>query len=277
MISRLGNHFSVPAHDFDALCNVLRRDLKASTLYDRGRWQSQDVSARPEMNTHELWNVSIEYDMPQALGALQRNVEPNLPWADDHFKERVSGEPLNPPPSSSWWPFNRKDNAEHKSDNQFSHTYPERFWPKQAGRPHGPYSYEGLRGNIGIRFDYGDLADVVQQLRDDPFTRQAYLPVWFPEDTGAVHKERVPCSLGYHFVRNGPQLDCNYFMRSCDYFRHFRDDVYLAIRLTMWINDQLPKDDRLGVPWPGKLNMFISNLHCFRGDKWLLDRPAMTR
>jgi thymidylate synthase len=284
MIQRLGNHWVADSHEFDLLCENLSSGLRLSQLYDRGRWQSQDVSARPEMNTRELWNVSIAYDMPKTLEALQRDVEPNLPWADDHFAERVSGKPLNPPPSSSWWPFNKADNAEHKSKDKFSHTYPERFWPKRAIDPQHPmyghtnhHVMQKWGVNRGIRFDYGDLADVVNQLRDDPFTRQAYLPVWFPEDTGAVHGERVPCSLGYHFVRNGPRLDCNYFMRSCDFFRHFRDDVYLAARLTGWIGEQLQFDlDHFRTPWLGTLNMFISNLHCFRGDQWLLDRLETT-
>ena len=29
--------------------------------------------------------------------------------------------------------------------------------------------------------------DVIDLLEREPFTRQAYLPIWFPEDTGAFH------------------------------------------------------------------------------------------
>jgi hypothetical protein len=257
----------VHSTEFSRLFSILRHNLNESSVYDRGRWQSQDVSTRPEMNTRELWNVHIEYDMPTTNKALVDAVRPNRPWADDHFLERVSGQPLNPPPSSSWWPFNQRDNAQHKSADKFSHTYPERFWPKWAN---GKDVERNPKKHRGIRFGYGDLADVVKQLRADPFTRQAYLPVWFPEDTGAVHGERVPCSLGYHFVRNGSRLDCVYSLRSCDFFRHFRDDVYLACRLTDWIQDQLLDVD--GYPWLGKLVLNISNLHCFRGDQWLLDK-----
>lgn len=281
--------------EFDEAAECLRQGLARSGAYERGRWQSQDVATRPEMRTRELWNVHIEYDMPATHQALVEHVKPNLPWAEDHFKERVSGEPLNPPPSNEWWPFAQRGNATHKSDGtKFSHTYPERFWSKYTGwkvlrpgyLPRGEYEIDSegvwdcsgphevkvelpaeayeLKKRQGVRFDYGDLSDVVNLLGNDPFTRQAYLPVWFPEDTGAVHGERVPCTLGYHFVRNGHRLDCNYFMRSCDYFRHFRDDVYLAIRLTEWIQTQLRDGDTY--PWLGKLNMFISNLHCFTGD-----------
>jgi thymidylate synthase len=271
-VKTLGSNIltEVRVSEFDEACRVLREGLRCSPLYDRGRWQSQDTSARPEMHTRELWNVMMSYDMPTTTQALVKHVKPNLPWADDHFAERVSGQPLNPPPSASWWPFNRKDNAEHKSDDKFSHTYPERFWPKWANDKDAE---RNPRKHRGIRFGYGDLGDVVQQLRTDRFSRQAYLPVWFPEDTGAVHGERVPCSLGYHFVRNGHRLDCNYFMRSCDFFRHFRDDVYLAVRLTSWIQERLPEPIGMipGIPWLGKLTLFVSNLHCFRGDDHLVN------
>lgn len=291
----------VKLHEFESMATWLKLGLAESMTYDRGRWQSQDVSARPEMRTHELWNVHIEYHMPRTPQALVYHVKPNLPWAEDHFQERVSGEPLNPPPSNEWWPFAQRGNAAHKGDGvKFSHTYPERFWPKYTGTkvlrpgylPNGEYEYraDGIYNvdgfaaikmelpaeayehklRKGVRFDYGDLSDVVDLLKRDPFTRQAYLPVWFPEDTGAVHGERVPCSLGYHFVRNGSQLDCNYFMRSCDYFRHFRDDVYLAVRLTEWVMDKISQADEW-YPTLGRLNMFISNLHCFAGDKHLLE------
>lgn len=272
----MGNNFQEVAPDeFSIVCDVLKHKLKLTTPMQRGRWQSQDVAQRPEMSTHELHNVVLEYVMPASEQALRTNVEPSLPWANDHFLERVSGEPLNPPPSNAWWPYAQKSNGEHKSDGvKFSHTYPERFWPKRANPEELMQFRNGRQAevNVGIRYAYGDLADVVELLRRDPFTRQAFLPVWFPEDTGAMAGERVPCSLGYHFVRNGSRLDCNYFMRSCDYFRHFRDDVYLAVRLTGWIRDQLLSLHGDHFPTLGKLTMFVSNLHAFKGDEWRLNQ-----
>lgn len=127
----------------------------------------------------------------------------------------------------------------------------------------------------GIRYRYGDLNDVVSLLAKEPYTRQAYLPVFFPEDTGAHHGERVPCTLGYHFLLREGKLHINYFIRSCDYLRHFRDDVYLAGRLCQWIVHQLiVKEAWTGATeqalWgnvtPGTLTMFISSLHVFEGD-----------
>ena len=196
-----------------------------------------------------------------------------LPWAEDHFQERVGGEPLNPSPSEAWWPFARKQadstNADHKSEGTaFSHTYPERMWPRFAN-----VAPSSGRAHQGIRFEYGDLMDVVTQLAKSPNTRQAFLPIWFPEDTGAVHGKRVPCTIGYHFLIRGGQLQVTYYMRSCDLLRHFQDDVYMAGRLAQWVVSKLNlalQDNagrymapRLEV---GRLIMHIVNLHVFEGD-----------
>lgn len=230
-----------------------------------GRWQSQDVSHRPEMVTKELQHVSFDMKIPEHIEELQTLVEPNLPWAEDHFLERVSGAPLNPPPSNEWWPFAQRSNAEHKMGEKFSHTYPERIWPKHAnlGEPVADWDV-----HTGIRFEYGDLQDVVDLLNREPYTRQAYLPIWFPEDTGVVHGERVPCTLGYHFMMRYGRLDITYYMRSCDFVRHFSDDVYMAARLCQWVAERIT-----AMPvFPGHLLMHISSLHIFQGDVPRLQR-----
>jgi hypothetical protein len=238
--------------------------LAAASKVDVGKWQSIDVSDRPEMVTHELLNVSFEIMLPNRIETLQEVVKPNLPWAEDHFQERVSGEPWNPPPSEAWWPHNRnKGNDQFKAQDKFSHTYPERFWPKMAGVGEAtPEGREIFVPHVGVRFAYGDLGDVIFQLASDRLTRQAYLPVWFPEDTGAVHGQRVPCTLGYHFIIRNNALHCIYYIRSCDFMRHFRDDVYMAWRLTQWIVQELD-DPRLNT---GKLTMHITSFHIFDGD-----------
>jgi hypothetical protein len=239
-----------------------------------GEWQSQDVRDRPEMVTRELMNVSLETQIDEEMRAWQEHTGCNLPWAEDHFQERVSGIPHNPPPSEAYWPFAVKGNEEHKDGELFSHTYPERFWPKQAG---GERAFVGVDKPVipfnlhyGIRYPYGDLADVVKQLENSPLTRQAYLPVWFPEDTGAVQKQRVPCTLGYHFLVRENAVHVTYFIRSCDALRHWPDDVYMGGRLAQWVCDQLntsyDADEHLGFLVPGKLIMHIGSLHIFEGD-----------
>ena len=242
-------------------------------------WQSQAVNDRPGMSySRELQNVTFKLsELPEGVKALQELIEPNLPWAEDHFLERVSGEPLNPPPSEAWWPFRVRGNAEHKDDEKFSHTYPERIWPKFANeastRPNGRQVFVP---HNGIRYEYGDLADVIMLLCRDILTRQAYLPIWFPEDTGASEGQRVPCTLGYHFMFRPGYFPGEYigqivyYIRSCDLLRHFTDDVYMACRLLQHVAGMLREN---GINAHGRLLvMHISSLHTFEGDDYRIQQ-----
>ena len=226
-----------------------------------GEWQSQPGHDHPMSITYELMNEAITLDVPtpgvDMLERTQAYYNPNLPWAEDHFQERVGGEPLNPPPSEAWWPFHQNGNKEHKEGEIFSHTYPERIWPKLAVTdPKFP--------NMGIRYDYGDLADVVNMLLRNPHTRQAYLPIWFPEDTGSVQGQRVPCTLGYQFIIRDNLATIVYFMRSCDIMRHLKDDAYMAARLLQWVVGIL-QGNGITVR-ASSLHMHMTSLHCFEGD-----------
>lgn len=277
-----------PITDFPALFKNLRDQLLESPPINIGEWQSQKI----DNPMRELLHVAFEYRLPVTPEMLAKETGARMPWAEDHFLERVGGEPLNPSPSEKWWPFrqNKHDegasNADHKSEGEaFSHTYPERMWPKFANPDYMLETdrYENNQGRMGIRFDYGDLQDVVNQLFKSPMTRQAYLPIWFPEDTGAVHGKRVPCTLGYHFIIRDGKLDISYFMRSTDLLRHFQDDIYLAGRLAQWVVNELNRkwdadawdeyhetgasshreEDTLQV---GNLIFHTANLHIFEGD-----------
>ncbi len=226
---------------------IAQQMLEHHVPVQRSSWQGTDAPAP----AHEMTNVLLEYQVPDSLKQWQEFCDADTAWAEEHFQERVGGHPVNPTPSYVRWPWHSREHAEKfiRDGGRFDHTYPERYWP------HDP---------VTDRYA-GDLEDVVRLLRRDVWTRQAYLPVWFPEDTGAVRSQRVPCTLGYHFIRNGPQLDCNYFLRSCDLTRHFKNDVYLTGRLLQWMVEEV---GRGSVPYPGKLTLFISNLHLFTTDTW---------
>jgi len=244
---------------FNRYCDTLAQRFLAVKPTKPTQWQALDVSHLSHMAPRPLWHESFEYAIPSTPTELALETEANLPWAEDHFQERVCGLPLNPPPSEQWWPYAQEGNKQAKMGRVFSHTDPERFWPKEAN----PWDLRGKhdREMWGIRFKYGDLDDVVTQLTKDPQTRQAYLPIFFPEDTGAVHGERVPCTLGYQFNYIGDKLHITYFIRSCDFMRHFRDDVYMAGRLAHYIRDNV------GVQISGiVLTMHIVNFHVFEGD-----------
>lgn len=238
-------------------------------VVDVGEWQSikREQQDLPQQRTIELQNVVISYPIPSSQEALAEDVQPNLPFAEAQFQDRVSGNPLNPPPSDKLWPW-----AHHLDDDkaggQYSHTYPERFWPKWAGPNYAEMeesksvSWEPLSG---VRYQYGDAADVVSLLQRSPASRQAFLPIWFPEDTGALQQQRVPCSLGYHFLRRRDRLNVSYFIRSVDFYRHFPDDVYMTCRLDQWVAEQLDCE-------PGTLTMHMVSLHVFEAERKRLEK-----
>lgn len=221
----------------------------------------QGVQAPADMfEAHDLY---FRVPLPRDIWYLQGAIKCNHVWAEEHFQERISGIPYNPPPSNERWPHRQKNNDEFKADDKFSHTYPERFWPKEAG---------GGSRNTGIRYDLGDLNDFINQLNKDPYTRQAYLPIFFPEDTGGIDGQRVPCTLGYHFMQRSGYLHMTYIIRSCDYFRHFKDDIYMAIRLAQYVLAELKSKDTetWGNCHLGYFKMIVFNLHIFAPEEKLL-------
>lgn len=150
------------------------------------KWQGKEIKHDPKYSMIETLNLSFSCQINPSIEELIKQIRPNVSWADEHFRERVGGQPLNPPPSHERWPYAQKNNAEFGGLEKFSHTYPERIWPKFASEtPNSKME--------GIRYNYGDFKDVISLMHREPFTRQAFLPIWFPEDTGATEGQRVPC------------------------------------------------------------------------------------
>lgn len=277
---------------FDEIIEQLRIELRddADVVHSR-RWQGIEIAENPNMACLELQHVHFVVDMEgydQDLEAYADHIKPDLPWCDSHFEERICGFPINPGTEFKNWPWNKGRGAESFLDRRgkFNHNYMERYWPKMAGMIDRPTAnktefrsqlkdYREMMGQVpnphkGIMYDYGDLDDVVDLLLDDPLTRQAYLPIWFPEDTGGGAK-RAPCTIGYHFMMRNERLSVNYHIRSCDFVKHFRNDIYLTVRLLDWVlrkcasRDAKWKDVRMG-----DFIMQIGSMHSFRPDWELL-------
>jgi len=201
----------------------------------------------------ELLHVSEIIPMSRTAQCLIKSSGAKLPWATIHFEERVSGQPLNPPPSHKLWAPGTE--AFFEGGEKFSHSYPERMWS------------QGL--HHGIRYDIADLRTLVEVLRKEPDTRQAYLPIFFPEDLSAsLAGDRVPCTLGWHFIVRNGKMDCFYPMRSCDAIRHMHNDFFFANMLTIWLIEQAGLK---GVT-PGVLHFNATSLHCFKQDKEAWDK-----
>jgi hypothetical protein len=75
-------------------------------------------------------------------------------------------------------------------------------------------------------------------------------------------------------MRRGEYLHLVYYIRSCDYIRHFRDDVYMACRKLMHVLDVLRNRDfsRWKDVKPGYYAMHITSLHCFNREKGILNQ-----
>ena len=248
---------------WEAQALMMRFIAGGHDVTDVGEWQG--IKGGETGRTYELEDVSFQSRIPADVYQLVTQLRPNMPWAEDHFNERVGGVPVNPPPSARYWPFTQRGHKEHLDDQgHFSHTYPERLWPKYANPE--PNKSE----NFGVRFTLGDLEDVVELLARSPQTRQAFIPIWFPEDTGATASQRVPCTLGYHVMIRGTEMKIVYYIRSCDLLRHFVDDVYLAMRLCQWLCQRV--SEKLSTPVvPRQLVMHISSLHIFEADRQTLE------
>lgn len=265
---------------FEWAIAAAKEKLKTSDIVNTGHWQGIDIKQKPEMATYELLNWSFQVAdlqtpvdrLTNSLDYWRADIKPNLPWSDDHFEERVCGKPLNPARSWEWWPYSKSAAGHLDNGGKFNHNYLERYWPKFAGQMKPSYTVDDYLQvtdyvHTGIYHKYGDLNDVVNLLVREPTTRQAYMPVFFPEDTGAVHRGRLPCSLGYHFIHRDGFCHIVYYLRSCDFVRHFRDDIYLTLRLLLWVIEQCAsKSEQWKQVKPGTFTMHITSLHMFRND-----------
>jgi len=209
-------------------------------------WQS--IGINEENPLVEITNIFVNFG---SSNNIMEDTDPSLPWSENHFQERICGEPINPGKEYKNWPFYDKfDNDKlFRQGGKFSHNYMERYWCSD------------LKGR---RYDYGDLDDIIDRLKENVNTRQAYFTVWHPEDQ-SNNNVRVPCSLGYWFYQEKGKLDCTYHIRSCDAVRHLRNDIYMTYRLLQHVCSKINIE-------PGELRMWIGSLHCFKSDLYYIKK-----
>jgi len=236
---------------FPAALSEVERDLKElGKLSKRQSWQGKDAADADRELVRELTNYQYTVLRPGVADLPRVNRE----WADAEFKERVSWDHINP--GEAWKKRQEVWFELLEEDGGFSYSYNERL------------QYHG---------ECGGILDIVELLVQDPTTRRAYLTVWYPGDPFLAQNHRAPCSLGYFFQAEGDQLNMTYYMRSCDWSRHFQDDVYLALALRHHIIEQYNEavDDEKGAsggdsdkPYfkGGSFTHNIANLHVFEKD-----------
>lgn len=207
----------------DEMIEETKRDLAEMGIVVRpATMQDKYVKGNPDYETRELQNYSYclldarSQDIP---GVIQ-------PWADAEFEERVTDPFLrheeyglstpnfiNP---GKAWELRPEVWTEYLHEGKMAYTYNELLWKNDQ------------------------LMKIMGALINDPDSRQLWVSLWNPEKDpdflGGI--SRVPCSLGYAFqVRDG-KLNMHYVMRSCDFATHFRNDVYLAIKLLEWVAEK---------------------------------------
>ena len=266
----------VGGSNFEIIVDCLKFLMEEAPKVKTEKWQGVQANT----DTREMRNVCFEADLcdNENLDYHRDVIQPNLPWADDHFLERVGGEPLNPGVQWAKWPWGSAANK-FRTAEKFNHTYMERIWPKYARRtadgklfPKGEdirkYPSVDPRPRFGIGHHYGDLQDLVELLAKEPYTRQAVIPLFHPEDTGISDGGRKMCSLLYQVTVRDRRAHIYYPLRSCDLRRHFRDDAYLAVRMLIWIIQQCRKinPDTWKAIVPGSLAMHMTSLHIFEND-----------
>jgi len=228
--------------------SVLKNLIENGQESNNVDWQSIKGTVHDSNPVIELHNVYIKFpstkDLDYESGA-------DLPWAENHFMERISRDPSNPGIEYKNWPYyqGEGDDKRFREKGQFSHTYQERFWSRDVD---------------GLRFRHGDLNDMIYKLKLNPYTRQGFFPIYWPEDVSIVD-ERVPCTLGYWFYHEDGKLNMTYLIRSCDATRHFRNDIYMSYRLLEHVSDALLID-------AGKMDMWIGSFHCFKSDIYTLKK-----
>lgn len=162
-------------------------------------------------------------------------------WALSEFSERVTSHYQNP--GEAW--LLRKEVWEQflNENGMFDYTY---------------------QGRIDPAFN---LKLIAEELKSNPDSRQAWLPIFQPKDLRYMGgKRRIPCSLGYFFrITQDGDLSLTYIQRSADAVTHFGNDVFLAWLMLEYVASLI------GVK-PESLTHHIFSLHSYQKDWPILEK-----
>src|SRR3990167_3214235 len=210
----------------------IKRDLKEMGVEVKlNRMQDKDIKDDPDYYTLEFRGYSYAILDTSDKDYLLEMFGKKKDWAEAEFSERISLQNLNP---GEAWKLRDDVWREFLHSGKLAYTYSERI-KEQAEK-------------------------IIDEFSVNPTTRQAYLSIWDPNiDIDKMGKERVPCSLGYHFMIRDGEMECRYMIRSNDLFTHFAYDVWLAIALQEYIANAV------GVE-VGRFEHYICSLHAYRKD-----------
>lgn len=208
--------------------NEVQRDLaELGVVVKTKSYQDKIIEGDEEFATKELQGYSF-----CIVDSSDKDLMvDNLPWCKAEFSERVADRKVNP---GRAWRLRKDVWAEFKH-SKFEYTYNER-----------------LRGQV---------MEAVEVLRNDAGSRQAVITIYdrWKDHKNRGGKARIPCSMMYQFMVRDGKLDVVYIMRSCDFYTHSRNDVWMACELRDHIASLVGMER-------GKFIGFFSSLHGFKKD-----------
>lgn len=215
--------------------NEIERDLfeigvrvMVNTVQDKDVSDDKDNYMTQEMQGYDFMIL----DQSDRDDMVRNQSEDLLEWNEAEHLERVSHEPINPGVAyklrNSVW-------NEFLHSGRFGYTYNERIREQ--------------------------LPQIIAELKKNINTRQAIIEIhnnMIDLDSlgGAC---RLPCSMYYQFMYREGKLDVIYNMRSSDFYTHFRNDIWQAMKLRDLVASELEVES-------GKFIMFVSSLHAFKKD-----------
>ena len=214
-------------------------DETKRNLYEMGiRVHPHSMQNKIVKNNEEYSSLEIQGEVFSVEDTSDRDkmVGDNLAYCKAEFAERIV-KTVNPGKS---YKLRLKVWKEFLVNEKMDYTYSERMFPQ--------------------------LEKTIAEMKRNPDTRQAIIEIHNNKlDLEAMGgKKRIPCSMYYQLmIRKDPQgiprVNIIYTMRSCDYYTHFKNDMWLACEL----KDYVAK--RLGIK-PGTFTMFIGSLHAYKKD-----------
>ena len=225
--------------NFTEAFSEIKRDLAEMGIDVHTKtMQNKNIENDDNYSTKELQFYS--YTVLEPFKDLKNLVDrlPNGNWACSEWEERlagIQGHPVNPGEA-----YKLRDavwNEFINEEGKFDYSYSERF---------------AMNDQVN---------KVIEALKRDNLSRQAYITIWKPEDSSFLGTaiSRVPCSLSYLFQYRQGQLNMEYSMRSCDFNTHFPNDVFEALMLHAYVANQT------GLT-PGNFIHHIASLHVYKKD-----------
>lgn len=194
----------------------------------KGEFETREILGETYRILDPIDGLYKAYELIYGLG----NVETQIDWVHEEFKERIDRMFKNP---GTAWKLREKLWTKFMRNGEFEYTYNERL-------------------NIKDQFDA-----VVNHLRSDPNSRRVVFTIY--DSAKDIPKlktvERVPCSVSYSFIIRDGRLNMFYHMRSSDLYNHWLNDIVLARMFQKYLASYL-----IGVKL-GWLQMSVNSLHAY--------------